>query len=111
MVDFSNTEYLQELAEKRFGGEFIYRKGNATPEGINWMHGPSPGCTGQVVNCAGVVQESYIYVGFLPRYYDPKEHVRSDYQHFWVKKSLHEPSRDYTPESQLFASKMSRVNS
>lgn len=109
MTDYSSTEYLLEIAEGRFSGDFIYKKGNSPPEGINWMHGPSPGCIGQVVNCAGVVQESYVYVGFLPRYYDTKEHVRSDYQHFWVKKSIHESGRDYTPESIAFCSRMART--
>jgi hypothetical protein len=108
MIYFSNTEYLQELAEKRFGGEFIYKLGNTPPEGINWMHGPSPGCTGQVVNCAGVVQKSYRYVGFLPRYYDTKEHVRNDYQHCWVEATMYESGRDYTPESQAFTTRMER---
>lgn len=110
MIDYSNSEYLREVAERKFGGDFIFKLGNTPPQGINWMHGPSPGCTGQIVNCAGVLQESYVYVGFLPRYHDTKEHVRSDYQNFWVKKSLYESGRDYTPESQLFASRMERAS-
>lgn len=111
MIDYANTEYLLELAQSsRYGGDFIYRKGNDEPQGINWLPGPYPGCTGQLVNCAGVVQESFIYVGFLPRYYDTKEHRRSDYQHFWVRKPLFDPDKDYTSESQLFTSRMERVS-
>ena len=111
MIDFANTEYLQEIAEKRFGGEMIYKKSDNKPDtGPNWMDRPAwPGITGNVVNCAGVLQESYVYVGFLPRYFTIKEHVRSDYQHFWVRKEIYEKGRDYTPESQLFSLRMERA--
>ena len=105
MIDIACTEYLIEIAEKK-KGDFVYKKGNSQPEGINWAHGPSPGCTGQLLDATGNVAVSYIYVGFLARYLNSKEHCRTDYQHIWVRKDIFEPNKDYTPESTAFTQRM-----